>query len=97
MIYETPFLEDAVNEQARKIVDTGKSLLTLQGQYFHWQQCYDILSRTGTAVVLVRPLREHVPAGKYRRLQEGPRSSNRLAGVNQSIDYELHHKGSSGI
>jgi hypothetical protein len=54
--HETPFLKDAVNEQARRIVDTGKKLSTVQGEYFLWDDCFDMLLRTGTAVVLVMPV-----------------------------------------
>lgn len=54
--HETPFLKDAVNAQARRIVDAGKKLSTVQGEYFLWDDCFDMLLSTGTAVVLVMPV-----------------------------------------
>ncbi|KFY03482.1 hypothetical protein V490_00177 [Pseudogymnoascus sp. VKM F-3557] len=56
-VHETPFLKDEVNAQALRIVDSGKLLSTVQGEYFLWRDCFETLARTGTAVVLVKPSR----------------------------------------
>ncbi|KFY96898.1 hypothetical protein V498_02409 [Pseudogymnoascus sp. VKM F-4517 (FW-2822)] len=56
IVHETPFSKDAVNAQALRIVDSGKLLSTVQGAYFLWRNCFDMLVRTGTAVVLIRPV-----------------------------------------
>ncbi|KFY28058.1 hypothetical protein V491_00664 [Pseudogymnoascus sp. VKM F-3775] len=72
IVHETPFLKDAVNEQALRIVDSGKLLSTAQGAYFLWRNCFDMLVRTGTAIVLIKPasyLSDHRAELKRRREQ----------------------------
>lgn len=59
-IHEAPFLKDAVNGQALQIVDSRRLLSTVHGAYFLWRDCFDTLVRTGTSVVLVKPLTETV-------------------------------------
>ncbi|KFY80305.1 hypothetical protein V499_00823 [Pseudogymnoascus sp. VKM F-103] len=53
IVYEAPFVKDAVNAQALRVADSGKALSTIRGEYFLWRDCFDNLVRTGTAVVLV--------------------------------------------
>ncbi|KFZ24817.1 hypothetical protein V502_00702 [Pseudogymnoascus sp. VKM F-4520 (FW-2644)] len=55
-VHETPFLEDEVNAQALRIVNSGKLLSTVQGEYFLWRDCFETLVSSGTAVVLIRPV-----------------------------------------
>jgi hypothetical protein len=55
-VHETPFLKDEVNAQALRIVDSGKLLSTVQGEYFLWRDCFETLVSSGTAVVLIRPV-----------------------------------------
>ena len=54
IVYKTPFLKDAVNAQAIRVADSGKALSTIRGEHFLWYDCFDMLVRTGTAVVLVK-------------------------------------------
>ncbi|RDL36259.1 uncharacterized protein BP5553_06871 [Venustampulla echinocandica] len=65
VVQEVPYDKESVNNQAREYADQGKKLYLLQGGNFVWQDCFDMLVRTGCSTVslsTVRPI-----SGKRRR------------------------------
>jgi hypothetical protein len=65
---EVPFQRDAVTNQAQNFADQGKKLSLRQGGHFIWQECFDILVRTGHSAVLVSNAERPMPpiTGKRR-------------------------------
>jgi hypothetical protein len=55
-VHETPFSKDVVNAQALRVADSGKALSATGGEYFFLRDCFDMLVRTETAVVLINPV-----------------------------------------
>ncbi|KFY48969.1 hypothetical protein V495_00866 [Pseudogymnoascus sp. VKM F-4514 (FW-929)] len=55
-VHETPFSKDVVNAQALRVADSGKALSATGGENFFLRDCFDMLVRTETAVVLINPV-----------------------------------------
>jgi hypothetical protein len=85
VIREVPYEKESVNNQAREYADQGKKLYLLQGGNFVWQDCFDILVRTGRSTVslsAVRPI-----SGTRRPGQDLP---DRLQAVPEDrFDFEM--------
>jgi hypothetical protein len=62
------YKEQQVNNQAREYANQGKKLHMLEGSYFIWQQCFNVLQRTRNLTMLVSNVLE--PINRKRRQGE---------------------------
>ncbi|KAH6701351.1 hypothetical protein BKA61DRAFT_582431 [Leptodontidium sp. MPI-SDFR-AT-0119] len=83
---ESTSFTPTTNRQARS-PDKGRKLSLIQGPYFTWQDCFDILTRTKKSAVIITTVIESL-AGKRRRGEDLPQRLQ--PATKEAFDFEMN-------